>query len=142
MSVVLINDTTMTSIAEAIRSKDGSSIKMLPSEMAEKIQEIKTPPEKGIIRITNYQYSEYEYSVASSYTGWTQIPEGGMVDVECDVGGIVAVISSFYGGVDVYVDKYDSEFLTYSIDSRSGNAIYVKLIKKPSSVANITVRNK
>lgn len=42
MSAVLINDTTMTSIAEAIRSKDSSSEKMLPSEMAGKIQAIST----------------------------------------------------------------------------------------------------
>lgn len=42
MSAVLINDTTMTSIAEAIRSKDGSSAKMLPSEMAGKIKNIST----------------------------------------------------------------------------------------------------
>lgn len=142
MSVVLINDTTMTDIADAIRSKDGSDEKMLCSEMAEKIQGIKTTPEKGIIRITNSQRSEYEYSVASSYIGWTQVLEGNTVDIECDVGGIVAVISNYYSGVDVYVDSFDSEFLTYSINPRVGNAIYVKLIKKPPSVANITVRNK
>lgn len=42
MSTILINDTTMTSIADAIRSKDSSEKKMLPSEMAGKIQDIST----------------------------------------------------------------------------------------------------
>ena len=42
MPVVLINDTTMTDIADAIRSKDSSSEKILPSEMAGKIQGIST----------------------------------------------------------------------------------------------------
>lgn len=42
MSTVLINDTTMTSIADAIRSKGSSDEKMLPSEMAGKIQGIST----------------------------------------------------------------------------------------------------
>lgn len=42
MPVVLINDTTMTDIADVIRSKDGSDEKMLPNEMAGKIQDIST----------------------------------------------------------------------------------------------------
>lgn len=42
MSKVLINDTTMTDIADAIREKDGSSAKMLPSEMAKKIEQIQS----------------------------------------------------------------------------------------------------
>ena len=40
MSKVLINDTTMTDIADAIREKDGSTAQMYPSEMAGKIQGI------------------------------------------------------------------------------------------------------
>ena len=48
MSVILVNDSTMTDIANAIREKDGSSTKMLPSEMATKIQGISTG-EKRII---------------------------------------------------------------------------------------------
>lgn len=42
MPAVLVNDSTMTEIADAIREKDGSSTKMLPSEMAGKIQDIST----------------------------------------------------------------------------------------------------
>ena len=48
MSKVLINDTTMTDIADAIREKDGSTAQMYPSEMAMKIQGISTG-EKRII---------------------------------------------------------------------------------------------
>lgn len=48
MSKVLINDTTMTGIADAIREKNGSTAQMYPSEMAEKIQGISTG-EKRII---------------------------------------------------------------------------------------------
>lgn len=42
MSVILVNDSTMTEIADAIREKDGSTAQMLPSEMAGKIQDIST----------------------------------------------------------------------------------------------------
>ena len=48
MSVILVNDSTMTDIANAVREKDGSSTKMLPSEMAGKIQGISVG-EKRII---------------------------------------------------------------------------------------------
>lgn len=48
MSTILLNDTTMTDIADAIREKDGSTAQMYPSEMAMKIQGIPTG-EKRII---------------------------------------------------------------------------------------------
>lgn len=48
MSTILLNDTTMTDIADAIREKDGSTAQMYPSEMAEKIGAISTG-EKRII---------------------------------------------------------------------------------------------
>lgn len=37
MSTILVNDTTMIDIADAIRAKDGSTDQMYPSEMAERI---------------------------------------------------------------------------------------------------------
>lgn len=49
MSVILINDSTMTEIADAIREKDSSSTKMLPSEMAGKIQSISTGNKRLIV---------------------------------------------------------------------------------------------
>lgn len=42
MSAILVNDSTMTDIANAIRAKDGSTTQMLPSEMAGKIGAIST----------------------------------------------------------------------------------------------------
>ena len=48
MSTILLNDTTMTDIANAIRAKDGSTAQMYPSEMAGKIGAISTG-EKRII---------------------------------------------------------------------------------------------
>lgn len=48
MSAVLVNDTTMTEIADAIREKSGITEQMLPNEMAGKIQSI-SQGEKRII---------------------------------------------------------------------------------------------
>lgn len=48
MSAVLVNDTTMTEIADAIREKTGTTEQMIPSEMAGKIQSI-SQGEKRII---------------------------------------------------------------------------------------------
>lgn len=42
MSVILVNDSTMTEIADAIRKKSGVTEQMLPNEMADKIQNIST----------------------------------------------------------------------------------------------------
>lgn len=42
MGKVLIKDTTLTDIANAIRTKDGSTAKMYPREMAGKIKNIST----------------------------------------------------------------------------------------------------
>lgn len=53
MAKVLVNDATLTDIADAIRTKDGSTAQMYPSEMAEKINQIKTAPEKATVTIKN-----------------------------------------------------------------------------------------
>ena len=42
MSAILMNDGTMTEIADAIREKDGSTAQMLPSEMAGRIVQIQS----------------------------------------------------------------------------------------------------
>ena len=40
MSVILMNDSTMTEIADAIREKSGTTEQMIPSEMAKKINDV------------------------------------------------------------------------------------------------------
>ena len=49
MSTILINDSTMTDIANAIREKSGTTNQMLPSEMAGKIGAIPTAEKRLIV---------------------------------------------------------------------------------------------
>lgn len=57
MSKVLISDTTMTAIADAIRAKNGSSATMLPSEMPTAITNINTKYKPRAISFQNYDGS-------------------------------------------------------------------------------------
>lgn len=61
MSKVLIKNSTLTDIANAIRAKDGSTAQMYPSEMAEKIGAIST----GEKRIIPTKF----YNTAATVTG-------------------------------------------------------------------------
>lgn len=58
MGKVIINDTTLTSIADAIREKNGQATTYLPSEMPAAIQAIEGGGSK--INITNAEYLFYE----------------------------------------------------------------------------------
>lgn len=72
MSNVLIQSSTLTGIADAIRAKDGSTAQMYPSEMAEKIASISTGDKRLIpTSITKY------YDPSSSKT----ISGKGIIDV-------------------------------------------------------------
>lgn len=79
MSTILLNDTTMIDIADAIRSKDGTSEQMLPSEMAGKIGTMPAA-EKRIIP-TSFIYSGNDgESIAG--TGITYLRKGNAVNID------------------------------------------------------------
>lgn len=113
MSAVLINDTTMTSIAEAIRSKDNSSEKMLPSEMAGKIKNIPTSSmgDRSPISITYIKRS-------TTINGKGTICLNSFDSVTVD--GIR--ITPEKVGDNVYTCKYQLEFKT-TVKAPSGSVV-------------------
>lgn len=75
MSNVIINDTHLTNIANAIRSKNGKTTTYKPGDMAAAIQNISSggaTPEKGIV--VN-EYNAEGYATDISIVGFTQIPD-------------------------------------------------------------------
>jgi len=71
--ICTVKKSTLDGIAEAIQSKTGESGRMLPSEMAGKIEDIPSPPTKGLV------FSEYDsdgYPHKAEFVGsWTSIPK-------------------------------------------------------------------
>lgn len=65
MSVILVNDSTMTDIANAIREKSGTTNQMLPSEMGGAIKNIKTG-EKRLIPTKMYCCTNDDENVSGS----------------------------------------------------------------------------
>lgn len=75
MSNVIINDTHLTNIANAIRAKNGKITTYKPGDMATAIQNISSgeaTPEKGIV--VN-EYNAEGYATDISIVGFTQIPD-------------------------------------------------------------------
>ena len=79
MSKVLINDTTLISIANAIREKNGSSELIRPGEMADKIQTISSTP--GGSALENQMYPLDENGNITFRDGYTFAY--GAMDWEC-----------------------------------------------------------
>ena len=68
-----VKKSTLDGIAEAIQSKTGESGRMLPSEMAGKIEDLPSQPAKGLV------FSDYDsdgYPTKAEFVGsWTSIPQ-------------------------------------------------------------------
>ena len=71
--ICTVRKSTLDGIAEAIQSKTGESGRMLPSEMAGKIEDLPSQPAKGLV------FSEYDadgYPHKAEFVGsWTEIPD-------------------------------------------------------------------
>lgn len=127
MSKVLIKSSTLTDIANAIRTKDGSTAQMYPSEMAGKIQNIETKPGSATIIINN---KDDGYQVLAVYkTNAHYIAKGSNVSIKFNVGESISLIFLTNTTYALSVFGYDSAYC----DVFSSDRCAVITLKKESS---------
>lgn len=124
MAKVLVKESTLTEIAEAIRAKDGSTAKMYPAEMAGKIEAIETAPGKAVVNIQNANSNRiYIIYKTNSYS----LSGGGSKDIEIGVGESITV-TVYVVSWETSVSSYDSTYF----DVTNTNKASVITLKKAS----------
>lgn len=99
MSIVTIEDTNLTNIANSIRNKNGSTTKYKPSEMASAISNIQTGIEpsgtlditsNGTYDVTNYASANVNVAGSSSEDVYEGLLDNTITDINSNVKSIVA----------------------------------------------------
>lgn len=112
MSKVLVTDTYLTNIGNAIRGKNGATTKYKPSEMPAAITAL-SPAPTGEIEITeNGSVDVTEYATANvnvpQPSGSITITENGTVNVKNYVTAVVNVAGSVSDDITIYLSQYNS----------------------------------
>lgn len=135
MSVILMNDSTMTDIADAIREKNGSTAQMYPSEMAGKIQSI-SQKETTKVKIT-LANTTMDPSISVFYGDKSvTIAEGQSSTIECTVGEIFTIYSAYVAGTPQIRPTVSSNIKTAKKFGKSAS-FYAK--SKDAKVATISI---
>ena len=133
MSTILLNDSTLTDIANAIRAKDGATAQMYPSEMAGKIGAISTG-EKRIIPTSFIYNSSNGADIAGTGIVYLRKGNSGKIDGK----SYSAISGTVYGangarGVPV---RFKTSLFTSNKNTPIivGNETDVKLEGAPKSI--------
>ena len=90
MSTILLNDTTMTDIADAIRSKTGETNQMLPSEMGGAIGAIENIKTSKVKLVYNSSYHNWKAGVIYANQKSVMSP-GQTVTIDVPINSLVIV---------------------------------------------------
>ena len=151
----LIQGTTLTAIADAIRAKDGSTAQMYPSEMAGKIAAIETVPEGTLMASDNtvYTHPNSVYGNSSEQTIVSFIPKfSGTINISGSVyasgSSSTAYVYAYNGTSKTMIQngsngtyKFSKDFnvtkdTEFKITERGANTILKSLVLKCLVVIN------